>query len=81
MSLIRARYRAVNTIMNLPRGGFVGLLDLFPNAAAAYSLRLLRKDYSGGLVRARAWDGSANQGEADVMAYRVSATEYVFRPQ
>jgi len=58
-------------------GGFVGLLDLYPNAAAAYSLRLLRKDYSGGLVRARAWDGSANQGEADVMAYRVSATEYV----
>lgn len=58
-------------------GGYVGLLDLFPNAAAAYSLRLLRKDYSGGLVRARAWDGSANQGEADVMAYRVSATEYV----
>ena len=60
-----------------PLGGFVGLLDLYPNAAAAYSLRLLRKDYSGGLVRARAWDGSANQGEADVMAYRVSATEYV----
>lgn len=58
-------------------GSFVGLLDLFPGAAAAYSLRLLRKDYSGGLVRARAWDGSANQGEADVMAYRVSATEYV----
>jgi hypothetical protein len=58
-------------------GGFVGLLDLFPNAAAGYSLRLLRKDYSGGLVRVRAWDGLANQGEADVMAYRVSANEYV----
>ena len=58
-------------------GGFVGLLDLYPNAEAAHSLRLLRKDYSGGLIRARAWDGSANQGEADVMAYRVSATEYV----
>ena len=58
-------------------GGYVGLLDLYPNAAAAYSLRLLRKDYSGGLVRARAWDGLANQGEADIMPYRVSANEYV----
>ena len=78
MSLIRARYRAVNTIMNLPRGGgFVGLLDLFHNAAFAPSIRLLRKDYSGGLLRARAWDGLANQGEADIMPYRVSANEYV----
>ena len=58
-------------------GGFIGLLDLVPNAAAAYSLRLLRKNYSGGLVRVRAWDGLANQGEADVMAYHVSSTEYV----
>ena len=78
MSLIRARYRAVNTIMNLPRGGgFVGLLDLFHNATFAPSIRLLRKDYSGGLLRARAWDGLANQGEADIMPYRVSANEYV----
>lgn len=53
MSLIRARYRAVNTIMNLPRGGYVGLLDLFPNAAAAYSLRKLRAAYSGSAVRVR----------------------------
>jgi hypothetical protein len=58
-------------------GGFVGLLDLYPNAAFAPSIRLLRKNYSGGLVRARAWDGLANQGEADVMAYRVSSTEYL----
>jgi len=54
MSLIRARYRAVNTIMNLPRGGgYVGLLDLYPNAAAAYSLRKLRAAYSGSAVRVR----------------------------
>ena len=34
-------------------GGFVGLLDLFPNAAAAYSLRKLRAAYSGSAVRVR----------------------------
>jgi hypothetical protein len=40
--------------MNLPRGGgYVGLLDLFPNAAAAYSLRKLRAAYSGSAVRVR----------------------------
>ena len=78
MSLIRARYRAVNTIMNLPSGGgFVGLLDLYPNAAAAYSLRLLRKNYSGGLTRVRAWDGVANQGEAEIMPRRIDAQNYV----
>jgi hypothetical protein len=34
-------------------GGFQGLLDLYPNAAAAYSLRKLRADYSGAAVRIR----------------------------
>jgi hypothetical protein len=34
-------------------GGYVGLLDLFPNAAAAYSLRKLRAAYSGSAVRVR----------------------------
>ena len=58
-------------------GGFVGLLDLYPNAAAAYSLRLLRRNYSGGLVRARAWDGLVNQGEAEIMPYRLSNGQYV----
>ena len=29
---------------------FVGLLDLYPSAAAAYSVRLLKSDYAGGLV-------------------------------
>ena len=63
MSLIRARYRAVNTIMNLPRGGgYVGLLDLYPNAAAAYSLRKLRAAYSGNVVRVRR---SVDNAEAD----------------
>jgi hypothetical protein len=32
---------------------FIGLLDLFPNAAAAYSLRKLRAAYSGSAVRVR----------------------------
>ena len=32
---------------------YVGLLDLFPNAAAAYSLRKLRAAYSGSAVRVR----------------------------
>lgn len=72
MSLIRARYRAVNTIMNLPTNRFVGLLDLFPNAAAAYSLRLLRRAYSGAAVRVRRSSdnteqdiGFTTQGELD----------------
>lgn len=34
-------------------GGYVGLLDLYPNAAAAYSLRKLRAAYSGSAVRVR----------------------------
>jgi hypothetical protein len=32
---------------------FVGLLDLYPNAAAAYSLRKLRAAYSGSAIRVR----------------------------
>lgn len=30
--------------------GFLGLLDEYPNAAAAYSVRLLKSDYTGALV-------------------------------
>jgi hypothetical protein len=58
--------------MNLPRGGYVGLLDLYPNAAAAYSLRKLRAAYSGSAVRVmRSSDyteqdiGFTAQGELD----------------
>jgi len=50
-------------------GGFVGLLDLYPNAAFAASVRLLRADYAGGLLRARANDGTTDQGEADILPY------------
>ena len=42
---------------------FVGLLDLFPNAAAAYSLRKLRAAYSGAAVRVRESGGNT---EADI---------------
>ncbi len=34
-------------------GSFVGLLDLYPDAAAAYSLRKLRADYTGNAIRVR----------------------------
>jgi hypothetical protein len=48
------------------RGGeapFVGLLDLYPNAAAAYSLRKLRAAYSGSAVRIRR---SSDNAESDI---------------
>jgi hypothetical protein len=35
------------------RGGFTGVLDLYPNAAMAYSLRKLSKAYTGSAVRIR----------------------------
>ena len=44
-------------------GGFVGLLDRFPDAAAAYSLRKLRKAYTGAAVRVRESGGNT---EADI---------------
>jgi hypothetical protein len=45
------------------RGGFTGLLDLYPNAAMAYSLRKLRKAYSGSAVRIRR---SSDNAESDI---------------
>ena len=53
--MIRARYRATNTTVQAYSAGnaFTDLLDLFPNAAAAYSLRKLRAAYSGSAVRVR----------------------------
>ena len=46
-------------------GGFIGLLDLFPNAAAAYSLRKLRIAYSGNAIRVRK-EVSAVSSETDI---------------
>jgi hypothetical protein len=53
---------------------FVGLLDLYPNAAAAYSLRKLRTAYSGSAIRVRRTDlqesdiGFTSTGELDTTA-------------
>ena len=43
---------------NLVWQSFVGLLDLYPNAAAAYSLRRLRTNYSGSAIRVRRTDNT-----------------------
>ena len=56
-------------------GGFVGLLDEVSGAAFAASVRLLRADYAGGLLRARANDGTTDQGEADVLPYDDGGAE------
>ena len=63
--MIRARYRATNTTVQAYSAGnaFIGLLDLFPNAAAAYSLRKLRAAYSGSAVRVRR---SSDNTEQDI---------------
>ena len=45
------------------------LLDGFPNAAAAYSLRLLRQAYGGAVVRVRR---SSDNAQADFLAQEVS---------
>lgn len=41
--------------------GFKGILDDYPNAAAAYSLRGLRFDYTGNLIRVRRSSDNAEQ--------------------
>jgi hypothetical protein len=52
--------------ISLPKGGvtpFVGLLDLYPSAAAAYSVRRLSSTYEGALIRVREDSGDT---EADI---------------
>jgi len=46
-----------------PVGGstYVGLLDTYPNAAAAYSVRLLRGGYTGNAIRVRRSSDNAEQ--------------------
>ena len=56
---------------------FNGILNIFPNIGLAASVRLLDKNYTGGLVRVRAWDGSADQGQADVMPYKIGSDSWV----
>jgi len=50
-SLTGAGTTAANLTVNAPSASL--LLDLYPNAAAAYSLRKLRTAYTGGAVRVR----------------------------
>jgi hypothetical protein len=40
---------------------YVGLLDTYPGAAAAYSLRLLKSDYTGNAIRVRRSSDNAEQ--------------------
>jgi hypothetical protein len=40
---------------------YVGLLDTYPNAAAAYSVRLLKSDYTGNAIRVRRSSDNAEQ--------------------
>jgi hypothetical protein len=40
---------------------FVGLLDTYPGAAAAYSVRLLKSDYTGNAIRVRRSSDNAEQ--------------------
>ena len=49
-----------------PSGGvapYVGLLDTYPGAAAAYSVRLLKSDYTGSAIRVRR---SSDNAESDI---------------
>ena len=47
-----------SVIEGVKPGSFVGLLDTYPDAAAAYSLRKLRTDYSGSTIRVRRTDNT-----------------------
>jgi hypothetical protein len=46
---------------NFAKDAFVGLLDTYPNAAAAYSVRKLRAAYTGSAIRVRESVGNTEQ--------------------
>jgi hypothetical protein len=54
-----------SAVWNWVAPSFIGLLDLFPNAAAAYSLRKLRTAYNGSAIRVRK-EVSAVSSETDI---------------
>jgi hypothetical protein len=57
---------------------FVGLLDLYPNAAAAYSLRKLRSAYTGSAIRVRrSSGGEQNIGFVDNVLDTASLLSFV----
>jgi hypothetical protein len=57
--------------------GFNGFLNQFTGSAFGASLRLLDKDYTDALISVRAWDGAADQGQADIMPYTVGSEKLV----
>jgi len=57
--LIRPAINASKLVTNF--NGFEGLLDLYPNATAAYSVRKLRSAYSGAAIRVRRSSDNAEQ--------------------
>jgi hypothetical protein len=57
--------------------GFNGFLNQFTGSAFGASLRLLDKDYTDALISVRAWNGSADQGQADIMPYAVGSEKLV----
>jgi hypothetical protein len=58
-------------------GGFTGLFDQYGYPAFGASMRLLGANYTGGLVRVRAFDGASDQGTADVMPYKIGSEYWV----
>jgi hypothetical protein len=50
-----------NRVMGGGAAPFVGLLDSYPGAAAAYSVRLLKSDYTGSAIRVRRSSDNAEQ--------------------
>lgn len=59
--LIVTRNSYNRQVVSLKSGAFQGLLDLYPNAAAAYSVRKLRSAYSGAAIRVRRSSDNAEQ--------------------
>ena len=63
---IRQNYNSLSTRLGLPQKTFLSivedqLLNLYPGAAAAYSLRLLNSDYAGSAIRVRRSSDNAEQ--------------------
>ena len=63
---IRQNYNSLSTRLNLPQKSFLpivedGLLNLYPGAAAAYSLRSLNSNYTGSAIRVRESIGNTEQ--------------------
>jgi hypothetical protein len=58
---------------------FTGLLDDYPNAAAAYSLRLLRTAYTGDAIRVRRASDNTEQDIGFVNELDTAALNYILQ--